>query len=105
MFWSWWKSKPLLPDLSVVMYTRSGCHLCDVAWETLKRWQRQYGYEMESVNVDTNTELREKYGMEVPVVVVAGRVRFRGHVNEVLLQRLLDAEVQRKNISRGTSDR
>ncbi|MGF1579342.1 MAG: glutaredoxin family protein [Gemmataceae bacterium] len=98
MFWSWWKRKPLA-DLFVVMYTRDGCHLCDEAWETLGRWQRKYGFVMHSVDVDTDSELRERYGMTVPVITVDGQVRFRGRVNDVLFKRLLDAEVRRQNTS------
>ena len=37
-------------------------------------------------------ELVALYGEQVPVVTVDGKVRFRGGVNRVLLQRLLEAE-------------
>ena len=39
-------------------------------------------------------ELAAKYGNEVPVVAVNGKVRFRGVVNPALLERLLTAEGQ-----------
>ena len=83
--------RPRRPDLSIVLYTRRGCHLCDTAWQVLKRARRQYGFALAAVDVDTSDELRTRHGASVPVVTVNGRVRFRGGVNAVLLQRILDA--------------
>jgi glutaredoxin len=74
------------------MYTRRGCHLCDDAWGLLQRERGRYGFTLEAVDVDTEAELAERYGTEVPVVVVNGKVRFRGVVNVHLLRRLLRAE-------------
>lgn len=78
---------PLKHD--VVLYTRQGCHLCDVAAEVLTR----HGLQFESVDIDTDTraepELRARYNECVPVVVIDGKVRFRGRIDELLLRRLL----------------
>lgn len=70
---------------NVVLYTRPGCHLCDVAYEVLTR----YGLEPQKVNIDTRAEWVAQYGVSIPVVVIDGVERFRGHVDERLLQRLL----------------
>ncbi|MEX2185591.1 MAG: glutaredoxin family protein [Pirellulales bacterium] len=69
------------------MYTRIGCHLCDDARELLVR----YGLEPESVDIDADPQLRERYDTCVPVVEIDGVERFRGRVNEILLRRLLQA--------------
>jgi glutaredoxin len=69
----------------VVLYTRAGCHLCDDARDLLVR----YELEPESVDVDADPRLRERYDACVPVVVIDGVERFRGRVSEVLLRRLL----------------
>lgn len=79
------------PDLHVVVYTRSGCHLCEVAWKKLDAHKKQRGFTLEAIDVDTAPDLAAQYGNCVPVVLINGTVRFRGKVNEVLLQRLLDA--------------
>lgn len=68
-----------------VLFTRSGCHLCDVAKATLL----SHGLEPEEVDIDQDAELRQKYHTCVPVVEIEGQVRFRGRVNELLLRRLL----------------
>ena len=67
------------------VFTRSGCHLCDDAAEMLRR----YGFEVATVDVDGDPQLREKYDLVVPVVVIDGVERFRGRIDERLLRRLL----------------
>ncbi|MFO0966342.1 MAG: glutaredoxin family protein [Gemmataceae bacterium] len=79
------------PDLSVVMYHRKDCHLCENAWEQLVAAQTQYGFALERKDVDADSVALQEYGECVPVVTVNGVVRFRGRVNDVLLRRLLDA--------------
>jgi glutaredoxin len=80
------------PDLHFTLFTRHGCHLCDDAEAILRRQQARYGFNLDSNLVDDKPEWIEQYGDCVPVVLVNGKVRFRGHVNEVLLQRILDAD-------------
>ena len=69
----------------VLLFTRTGCHLCDEAEAILIR----HGLSPQKLDVDANPELLEKYDTCVPVVVIDGKERFRGQVNEVLLKRLL----------------
>lgn len=76
-------------SLHFVVYTRQGCHLCEDAWEMLQEEQRRHGFVLEAVDVDSAPDLVEQYGECVPVVLVDGKVRFRGRVNAVLLKRLL----------------
>jgi glutaredoxin len=78
--------------VAVVMYTRQGCHLCELAWEQLEAAARWFPLRLAAVDVDTDPELVARYGHEVPVVAINGQVRFRGRVNDVLLRRLLRAE-------------
>jgi predicted thioredoxin/glutaredoxin len=100
MGWAWllpWRREPgrRLENLEMTVFTRHGCHLCDAAWEELRQRQRRYGFGLKAVDVDSDAQLVKEYGTCVPVVVVNGRVRFRGVVNPVLLDRLLRGESQR----------
>lgn len=83
---------PQRPDLRVCCYTRRGCHLCEAAWAVLEKARQRHGFTLEAVDIDTSAELAALYGTCVPVVTVNGKLRFRGTVNPVLLQRLLDAK-------------
>jgi hypothetical protein len=89
--WRWWHRQPRLDAVRVVLYTRQGCHLCDVALAELERWRWRYGFRLDVRDVDGDAGLVMAYGTLVPVVVIDGRVRFRGAVNRVLLLRLLRA--------------
>ncbi len=86
------RHRPRLDHLTVHLYTRGGCHLCDEAWALLEEVQGRFGFVLTAVDIDTNSELARQYGMCVPVVTVNGKVRFRGKVNPVLLERLFAAE-------------
>lgn len=69
----------------VLLFTRVGCHLCDEAEALLIR----HGLSPQKLDIDRTPELRERYDCCVPVVVIDGKERFRGQVNEILLKRLL----------------
>ncbi len=88
--WPWLRRRlPAFAHLEVTLYTRPGCHLCEIAWKFLRRERRRYGFRCTIVNVDSDAELVEQYGDLVPVVAVNGKVRFRGGINPVLWRRLL----------------
>ncbi len=70
---------------SVIVYTRKGCHLCDQAVAMLA----QQGLAPELVDIDESPELLKRYNHCVPVVVIDGKERFRGRVDQGLLRRLL----------------
>ena len=69
----------------VVLYTRRGCHLCEVAKATLV----QYGQVPKEVDIDEDPALHSRFDRCVPVVEIDGKIRFRGHVDKRLLRRLL----------------
>jgi glutaredoxin len=71
--------------MEVVLYTRAGCHLCDDAQELLEK----HGLTPTLVDIDTDLALRDRFHECVPVVVIDGKVRFRGRIDPVLLRRLL----------------
>ena len=72
-------------SIQAILYTRAGCCLCDEA----KRILEAHGLAVEEIDIDADQRLRDRYNECVPVVVIDGRVRFRGRVDERLLKRLL----------------
>ena len=68
-----------------ILYSRNGCHLCQLAGDTLAR----HGVAYDVVDIDTEPQLRDRYDQCVPVVVIDGVERFRGRVDALLLRRLL----------------
>src|SRR6202035_587142 len=67
-----------MPDArTVVVYSRKGCHLCEVVKESLDKLSRRGGFTWQEVDVDTDSELRRQFNDEVPVVFIDGRKAFQ----------------------------
>jgi len=66
----------------VVIYSRKGCHLCEIVKESLLKLQRQGGYTWREVDVDSDEELRRQFTDEVPVVFIDGRKAFKYRMDE-----------------------
>ncbi len=86
------RRSPRAEHLTFTVYSRDQCGCCHKALDLLRDYQARCGFAIEEVDIDTDPELVAKYNTEVPVVAVNGKVRFRGVVNPVLLNRLLLAE-------------
>ena len=54
----------------VRIYSRSNCHLCDVALETLVNLQQEFDFKIDKQLIDDNPELEAKYGESVPVILI-----------------------------------
>ncbi len=78
--------------LSVVCYTRVGCHLCDDAMALLEKHRDRFALQITELDIDGDPLLKAQYDLVVPVIEIAGRVRFKGRLNEALLLRQLKAE-------------
>ena len=61
----------------VVLYTRVGCHLCEVVKETLDEVRKTEPFELEVIDIDGDPALVERYGLEVPVVTIDGKKAFK----------------------------
>jgi glutaredoxin len=66
---------------NVVVYSRKGCHLCDVVKETLASVQGEADFTWREVDIDGDPELRGKFNDEVPVVFIDGRKAFKHHMD------------------------
>jgi glutaredoxin len=56
----------------VTIYSRHGCHLCEVAEATLAELKADLNFEIEIKYIDGSTELEKLYGHEVPVIHIDG---------------------------------
>ncbi len=65
----------------VVVYSRGGCHLCDVVKATLTQLQSRADFCWREVDIDADPQLRQKYNEEVPVVFIDGRKAFKYHMD------------------------
>lgn len=72
--------------MRVRLLTRVGCHLCDDAAEVLARVCAETGTGWDTVDVDSDDELRVEYGDQVPVVLLDGREHDSFRVDEERLR-------------------
>jgi glutaredoxin len=61
----------------VVVYSRQGCHLCEVVKETLAGLEGQADFHWREVDIDADPDLRRRYNDQIPVVFIDGRQAFR----------------------------
>ena len=78
--------------LDVTVYTRAHCCCCHKAIDLLEGYRRRHKFTLRTVDIDADPELAARYDTSVPVVAIGGKVRFKGVVNPLLLERLLLAE-------------
>ncbi|GAA4962796.1 glutaredoxin family protein [Pseudonocardia tropica] len=72
--------------MRVRLLTRVGCHLCDDAAAVLARVCAETGTGWDTVDVDSDAELRAEYGDQVPVVLLDGREHDSFRVDEERLR-------------------
>lgn len=77
----------------VTLYSRPGCHLCDDAKAAIAPLLLEFGASFREVNIDADPILRERYGLDVPVIFLGARKVAKHRVNiEQFRRQLRDAE-------------
>ena len=77
--------------MKVQLFTRAGCCLCDEAHESIERVRAETPFELEIIDIDTDPTLVERYGWEIPVVLVDGKKIAKLHLDEAMLRRRVGA--------------
>ena len=79
--------KPIRIDI----YSRPGCHLCDEAKAVIEPFRERYVVVLRTINVESSADLENRYGSDIPVVLVNGDEAFRHRVDRTELERKLKA--------------
>ena len=77
--------------MTLVLYGRPGCHLCDEARAVLER----IGHPFEEVDIEADDRLLARYLERIPVIALDGAELYDFFVDEVELRARLDARVRR----------
>jgi glutaredoxin len=77
--------------MTVTLYTRSGCHLCEDAKREIGEAGKRVAFLYEEVDIDRDPGLRTLYNEEVPVVAIDGRKAFKYRLTAAELVRKLAA--------------
>lgn len=54
----------------LLLYTTSGCHLCEQATELLRPLLRRYKLSLREVEISASDQLMDQYGIRIPVLGV-----------------------------------
>jgi glutaredoxin len=77
--------------MTLVLYSRPGCHLCDDARTVLER----IGHPFEEVDIETDDALLRRYLERIPVVALDGEELSDHFVDEPALRARLRSRVHR----------
>ena len=70
---------------TVKLYMRQRCHLCEEATLLLKELQQTWDFDIMEIDIDTDDELIERYGITIPVIELSGEVVQAGIIDKNLL--------------------
>ena len=76
-----------MPKLT--LYTRRDCCLCDEMKAVIQAVATEVPFSLEEIDVDSSTDLTERYGTDVPLVCIDGRKAFKYRVTKKALTRKL----------------
>jgi glutaredoxin len=77
--------------MTVVVYGKSECSLCEKALAVLAHLQREFGYRVDYVDITVDPGLAALYREAIPVVAVDGVEIARGRVTIPALRAALSA--------------
>jgi hypothetical protein len=75
----------------LTLYHRPGCHLCQEMEGALRRLQPSLGFQLQRLDVDADTRLRDQYGWLVPLLFIEQREICRYFLDEGALHDALEA--------------
>lgn len=78
----------------MVLYTRPGCHLCDVARETVLSLRQRLPFSFTEVDIEGDDELELGYGIRIPVVEIDDEEAFEVSVDPIQLEEQLAEKEQ-----------
>jgi len=64
----------LLSMKTVTVYSRSGCHLCEIAIDRISSVINDYKFTLDIVLIDQNSELEKEFGEQVPVILIDNKI-------------------------------
>lgn len=77
------------PTPKITLITRSNCPLCDEAEAVIDQVAKRFPVEVARLDVDQDPNLKAKYDLMVPVVLLNGVEVFYGKVSAVRLTRMV----------------
>jgi glutaredoxin len=77
----------------ITFYTRKKCHLCEMAKKDVLELQSEFQFTLKEVDIDSDDELTELYGIMIPVVVLDGEELQYGRVDKNIIRKRLQEKI------------
>jgi glutaredoxin len=58
----------------VTVYSRTGCHLCEIAIDQINSVKKDINFELEVKLIDKDLDLEKEYGEQVPVILIDDKI-------------------------------
>jgi glutaredoxin len=75
--------------MTITIYSKPDCHLCDLAKDVVERCRKKIDFTLEVIDISQNPELFERYRNDIPVILLDGKEIARHFVRERKLLKLL----------------
>ena len=75
--------------IALALYSRPGCHLCDDMKAVIARVARSIPLTLEEIDISGDAGLEGRYGLEIPVLMVDGKMAAKHRITEAELERVL----------------
>jgi glutaredoxin len=80
---------PKTTPITVTLYTRPGCHLCEDAKSIIEPLLAEFGATLREINIDTDARLTEQFGYDIPVIFINDRKAAKHRINAEQFRRQL----------------
>ncbi len=77
--------------IALTLYSRPGCHLCDEMKTVVSRVAETVPLTLQEIDISVDPALEARYGWEIPVLMVEGKIAAKHRVAEGELRRVLRA--------------
>jgi glutaredoxin len=75
--------------VTVKIYTKEDCHLCEEAKETLLAAQKDFLFNFEEVDITSDKALYQEFKEKIPLILIEGKIAFKYRIEEKKLRRKL----------------
>jgi glutaredoxin len=75
----------------VTVYSRTGCHLCEIAIDLINSVKGSDNFSLEIKLIDNDSELQKEYGEQVPVILIDEKVHDYWRVDLIRFTRAINS--------------
>ena len=74
----------------LTLYSKQGCHLCDEMKQVIDAVAARVPLTIEVVDISSDPTLMDRYGLDIPVLLIDGRKAAKHRLTEPLLEQKLE---------------